>query len=148
MPQHAFYTLFPSHPIQATFGLEPTGRWAPDSKEPVDLLNEMVHHLHNTADARPKLVAFSEEHRKFSLLPEEVRANSWLSCSDPNAARQDWTNLSGGRLSWAVDFAMAHEKLKIGLVESYLLSRFGKEATRLWRILDAKGKMEEKQVSV
>jgi len=145
--QHAYYTLFPGAPIPATLGLEPTGRWHLEAKEPHDLVNEMLHLLHSTADSRPKLEALSDQHKRFAIAPDELRANSWLHCSDTAAAQHDYPHVLNSRVSWAVDFAMAHDTLKLGLVETYVRKRFGKEALRVWRIVNDKGKLEEKHIA-
>lgn len=47
---------------------------------------------------------------------------------------------------WAVDWAMLGKAMKRSLVEAVIRDKLGDKAIRCWRILEAKGKLEEKHV--
>lgn len=47
---------------------------------------------------------------------------------------------------WAVDWAMLGKAMKRSLVEAIIRDKLGDKAIRCWRILEAKGKLEEKHV--
>lgn len=141
--EHAFYTVFPQDEVVATKGLESSGSWSAMEKSPLDLVNDVLHHLHSSNDARPKLGNLDgNELVKAKLDRAEPRQNSWL-VSDYKDGKLN--NLLA-RSHWAVDYLSAGEIIKIGLLESYINSQFGKHARRIWKALDEKGKIDEKQV--
>lgn len=47
---------------------------------------------------------------------------------------------------WAIDWAMLGKAMKRSLVEAVIRDKLGDKAIRCWRILEAKGKLEEKHV--
>lgn len=141
--EHAFFSVFPEEDGEVTKGMEPTGLWSAQDKGALDLVNEVMHHLHGTSDARPKIGSLEGDAlSKARLDGAFARPNSWLA-SDYNDAQ--FKNLRA-RQHWAVDYYSAGEIVKLGLIETYILQRFGKEARRIWKALDERGKMEEKQV--
>ncbi|KWU41042.1 hypothetical protein RHOSPDRAFT_37429 [Rhodotorula sp. JG-1b] len=48
---------------------------------------------------------------------------------------------------WAVDWAMLGKAMKRSLVEAIIRDKLGDKAIRCWRILEAKGKLEEKHLA-
>ncbi|TKA53401.1 hypothetical protein B0A53_04387 [Rhodotorula sp. CCFEE 5036] len=48
---------------------------------------------------------------------------------------------------WAVDWAMLGKAMKRSLVEAVIRDKLGDKAIRCWRILEAKGKLEEKHLA-
>lgn len=141
--EHAFFSVFPAEDGEVTKGMEPTGLWSAQDKGALDLVNEVMHHLHGTSDARPKVGSLEGDTlSKARLDGAFARPNSWLA-SDYNDAQ--FKSLRA-RQHWAVDYHSAGEIVKLGLVETYIMQQFGKEARRIWKALDERGKMEEKQV--
>lgn len=117
--------------------------WSAADKGALDLVNEVLHHLHGTGDARPKLGSLEGSSLNDARLDGAyARPNSWL-VSDYNDAK---VKSIMTRQHWAVDYLSAGEIIKLGLLETYIVQQFGKQARRIWKALDEKGKMEEKQV--
>jgi hypothetical protein len=139
---HAFFSLFPTTPAIATYGLEPSGYWDVEHKEPIDLVVEVLHTLAATSDVRPtpSEVKSKEEMTRARLDRGELRANCWLATDQSGNSRKHVA-------AWAVDFASSMEMMKVALVESYIGKKYGKIALRVWRVMDEKGKMDEKTVS-
>ena len=52
----------------------------------------------------------------------------------------------GVMAKWAINYGPLGAGMKRALVEALILDKEGTEAVRCWRILDAKGKLEEKHV--
>lgn len=141
---HAFFSVFPHEDGEVTKGMEYTGMWTAAEKAPLDLVNEVLHHLHGTGDARPKLGSLEgPELGEARLDGSYARPNSWLA-SDYNDTK---VKSVMARQHWAVDYLSAGEIVKTGLLETYILQQFGKPARRIWKALYEKGKMEEKQAS-
>jgi hypothetical protein len=141
---HAFFSVFPQQDVEATKGLEPSGSWSAQDKAALDLVNDVMHHLHGTGDARPKFGSLEGEALISAKMDRAyARQKSWL-ISDDNDSK---TTRLAQRQHWAVDYMSAGEMVKMGLVETYILQHFGRQARRIWKALDEKGKMEEKQVS-
>lgn len=141
---HAFFSVFPDQDDDVTKGMEQNGRWSAQDKAPLDLVNEVLHHLHGSGDARPKLGTLEgPELGEARLDGAYARPNSWL-VSDANDAK---IKSIMSRQHWAVDYLSAGEIVKTGLLETYILQQFGRQARRVWKAVDEKGKMEEKQVS-
>ena len=144
---HSYMQLFPSLHIIATKGLESSGFWHLGDKQPIHLIYEVLQCMSNSSDARDKFG------RPDSSLRSEGPAET---C----AKRQQWLiqrkSISPGSMpssyvldetEWAADFASASEHLKVEALADYIKCKFGIHALRIWRIVDEKGMMEEKQVS-
>lgn len=142
-PAHAFFSVFPQEDGEVTKGMEHTGMWSASDKSALDLVNEVLHHVHGTGDARPKLGSLEgSDLAEARLDGAYTRPNSWL-VSDYNDTK---VKSLMSRQHWAVDYLSAGEIVKLGLIEAYILQQFGKQARRIWKAVDEKGKMEEKQV--
>lgn len=98
----------------------------------------MLHSLLNTSDARPKYDSTTD------IKKNDAKPPSWLLLEGDINPRTSAHGLSSKK--WAVDFASSYVMMKEALLESYIKRKFGKLPYRIWRIVDEKGKMEEKQV--
>lgn len=147
--QHAFFTLFPPQALDASKGIERSGQWQLEDKDPLDLVIEVLHSLANTPDGRlkPAAVPSREDLVEAKLDKSNLRSGSWLKTEMSGNSRRN--NVAG----WAVDFTSAYEMIKISLVETYIRKRFRTEeglmtpALRVWRALDERGRLDEKTVS-
>ena len=53
----------------------------------------------------------------------------------------------GQHAKWIVDYAILGRAMKRATVESIIRDKIGDKALRCWRIMEAKGKLDEKHVS-
>lgn len=146
--QHAFFTLFPQVPLNATKGIERSGQWQLEDKDALDLVIEVLHSLANTPDGRwkPSAIPSKEDLIESRLDKSNLKSGSWLKTEMSGSSRRN--NVAG----WAVDFTSSYEMIKVSLVETFIKKTFRTDeglmtsALRVWRALDERGRMDEKTV--
>ena len=142
-PAHPIAALFPKTQITASFGFEPSGSWNREEKEPSHLVSEVLHTLSNTADWRDLRHELPDGQGNYAKIDRSaVKPHTWIKPS----RRMEQPGSPEYNCQWSVNLAFAHEELKLALLEGYLKQKFDKHSFRIWRAIDERGKMDEKQV--